>query len=117
MKELELIEYIEHTASDILKKEFNATENAYINIEEIKFIIIDSLFYTVSISYDIGDNKPGAFEIPAVAGLPDNFWNFSEKDAFAFAIFVANLAIKIHDGILTDDDEYLIDLESKKNLC
>ena len=36
MKELELIEYIEHTASDILKKEFNTTENAYINIEEIK---------------------------------------------------------------------------------
>lgn len=117
MKTLELINYIENTASSILQKEYNSIE-AYISIDNINFSFLDdtTVFYTAIIRYNV-KGKSMSFEVTSPAGLADNFFEFTETEAFAFAIFIANLVIKVVDSEidLEEDLEALVEAARKKD--
>jgi hypothetical protein len=117
MKIMELISYIETTASNILQKEYNTTD-AYIVIENINFSFLDDaeVFYTAIIRYGVKD-KSMSFEVTSPAGLANNFFEFTETEAFAFAIFITNLVIKVVDSNidLEEDLEALVEAARKKD--
>ena len=125
LKNMQLINYIEENASNILKKEYN-NQTAFIALDSVEYTLIDqnSLFYTVVLSYGFTDSQTVySFEIPSVAGLAENFWDFTESEAFAFAVYVANLALRLLDTNTTkkensDDFEDLIeDNLDNKYIC
>lgn len=99
MKSLDLIRKIEEQVSDILKTEFNE-DSAFFTIDTINLLALDddTLTYTVGARAGIATRKlQKAFDIPAIAGLPEDIFTFTSKDIFAYSILVANLTLEILD--------------------
>jgi hypothetical protein len=108
MEVKKLLEYIETTASKILMEEYGDPE-ACLAIEAINFNFLESYdpFYTIIIRYRIKDTQ-ASFEVPSVAGLNANLFDFTSEEAFALTIFISNLAIKLRDmGTISDAEELL----------
>lgn len=104
MKSLDIIKKIENQVSDILQSEYHE-ETAYFSIDAISLVCIDenSLAYTVSARAGIETKKlQKAFDIPLIAGLPEDIFSFTSKDIFAYAILVANLVLEILDEAESD---------------
>lgn len=116
MNSTQLITYIEEIASNILQKEYRDSK-AYIVIDNVIFSFLEdeNPFYVVTVRYAIkGVQK--ACEIDPVAGLSKNFFELTEIEAFAFAVYIANLIIKITDLITTEEiEEFIYQMLNKKN--
>lgn len=116
MKLNQLISYIEDSASMILQKEYNDS-NAFVAIDSINFTFLDgeNTDYLVDIRYSI-NNIQRTFAITTVAGLPDNLFDMDETEAFAFAVYITNILIKMTDALADEElDELLLKLSTKSN--
>ena len=121
MKLNQLISYIEENASAILQKEYSDS-NAFVVIDEVNFSFLgDEIpFCVVGIRYSINGTQK-IFTVDHLAGLPENFFDMNETEAFSFVIFVVNLIIKISDNIESEEIEELLyklsDNNSSSGIC
>lgn len=118
MKTVKIIRLIEETVTQILQQEYLNSES-FLTIEDvvIKYLEEES-YYNVLLRCNIS-NVETTFEVGALAGLPSNIFDFNQKEAYAFAIYVANIAIKLHDyrEIIQDQDEPEDSQADPKYIC
>lgn len=107
---------IEELASNILRKEFN--DQAYIKIEAINFNFInDRTQYNVMLRGEINDEYI-SFEVGILIGVADNIFDFEDREMFAFAVYISNLAINVYNSRDNAQDELIVaDDDPTKYYC
>lgn len=105
---------IEDLASNILKKEFN-DDQAYIRIDTINFSFVnDKNPYNVMLRGEI-KGEYFSFEVGVLIGVADNIFDFEDREMFAFAIYISNIAINVYNS---RDNEFIVaDDDSTKYYC
>lgn len=94
MEPSRLINYVEEIASEALKAAYLDVNN-YLKIEAINLKFIPNVDYTVvSRCYISGIDT--MFEAESIVGLPKNPFEFSDQEAFAFAISLANIISDVY---------------------
>ena len=108
---------IEELASSILRKEF-ADDQAYIKIEAINFnFITDKTQYNVMLRCGINDVDT-SFEVGILLGVADNIFDFEDKEMFAFAVYLSNIAVNVYNsGDNTQEEAVLVDDDPTKYYC
>ena len=99
---------IEELASNILRKEFN-NDQAYIKIEAINFnLITDKTQYNVMLRGEI-NGEYISFEVGILIGVADNIFDFEDREMFAFAIYISNIAINVYNSRDNAQDELIVE--------
>lgn len=108
---------IEELASSILRKEF-ADDQAYIKIEAINFnFISDKTQYNVMLRCEI-NGEYVSFEVGILIGVADNIFDFEDREMFAFAVYISNLAINVYNSRDDAQDELIVaDDDPTKYYC
>ena len=108
-----IIQFIEDTATEALKQRYVVDDSAHIAIEGLNLYFNGEHDYKVVVRCCLNDIA-AVFELDSAIGLPNNPFYFNDREAYAFAIYLANVAIKIYKatreqdselGILCDPDE------------
>lgn len=102
---------IEELASNILKKEF-VDDQAYIKIDAINFNFInDKTQYNVTLRLGI-NGKHTSFEVGVLIGVADNIFDFEEREMFAFAVYISNIAVNVYNSNNGNQNEFAIEDDS-----
>ena len=112
MKSDKLIKYIENIATEALLSEYWA-DDTYILIDRININFDIMTSYTVTIKC-CAKSVISVFDIETVLGLPRNIFDFNNTEAYAFAIYVANIASKIHKASTNQKDDFNILVDDDK---
>lgn len=97
METNKIIYFIEDTATEVLRQKYASDDSAHIAIEGLNLCFNGDPDYKVIVRCCI-NNIAAIFEIDSVIGLPNNPYYFNEKEAYAFAIYLVNVAVKIHNS-------------------
>jgi hypothetical protein len=89
-----VVNYINNTATNILKQ-FYYEDSTNITIEGINLSFINKEDYKVIVSFTLADIN-STFEMESIVGLPNNPFLFTENDAFAFSVHLANIIINLY---------------------
>lgn len=108
---------IEEYASNILRKEFN-DDQAYIRIDAINFNFAnDKTQYNVMLGCGI-NGEHASFEVGILLGVADNIFDFEDREMFAFAIYISNIAVNVYNSRDNNQDEFVVaDDDSTKYYC
>lgn len=108
---------IEELASNILRKEFN-DDQAYIRIDAINFNFAnDKTQYNVMLRCGINDEH-ASFEVGILIGVADNIFDFEDREMFAFAIYISNIAVNVYNSRDNNQDEFAVaDDDPTKYYC
>lgn len=108
---------IEEYASSILRKEFN-DDQAYIRIDAINFNFAnDKTQYNVMLRCGI-NGEHASFEVGILIGVADNIFDFEDREMFAFAIYISNIAVNVYNSRDNNQDEFVVaDDDSTKYYC
>lgn len=110
METKEIVQYIENVATDALRQRYTFDESAHIAIEGINLCFNGEPDYRVIARCCI-KNIAAVFELDSVIGLPNNPYYFNEKEAYAYAIHLTNVAVKIHNSQELDIQDTDIDYD------
>lgn len=115
MEPNKLITYIEEIASEALRIAYTDVNN-YIKIEALNLRFIPNLDYTIVARCHI-DGIDTMFEAESIIGLPKNPFEFTDQEAFAFAINIANIISDVYKtnirqstediGIIDDETHFV----------
>lgn len=107
---------IEELASNILRKEFN-DDQAYIRIDAINFNFAnDRTQYNVMLRCEI-NGEHASFEVGILIGVADNIFDFEDREIFAFAIYISNIAVSAYNSRNNSQDEFVLADDDSKYYC
>ena len=107
---------IEEWASNILRKEFN-DDQAYIRIDAINFNFAnDKTQYNVMLRCEI-NGEPASFEVGILIGVADNIFDFEDREMFAFAIYISNIAVNVYNSRGNNQDEFVLVEDDPNKYC
>ena len=89
-----VVNFINNTTTDILRQ-FSGEDSTIARIEGIHLTFSCGVDYKVLVSFNLVDTN-SMFEMESVVGLPLNPFLFTENEAFAFSIHLANLIINLY---------------------
>jgi hypothetical protein len=115
MKQNNIIQLIDEAATRALRHIYT-DESAHIVIEGIHLIFNDIQDYKVTARCCI-NNIATIFELDSVVGLPTNPFDFDKNAIFAFAIHLANIAIKVYKANTEQESEILYDPSEPHGVC
>ena len=111
-----IITAIEEQASNILRKEFN-DDQAYIKIDAINFNFAnDKTQYNVTLRCGI-NGEYASYDVGILIGVAENLFDFEEREIFAFAIYVANIAVSIYNSRQNNQDEFVLVEDDPNKYC
>jgi hypothetical protein len=99
-----VIQFIENAATEALRQRYVVDDSAHIAIEGLNLCFIGEHDYKVIVRCCL-NNIAAVFEVESAIGLPNNPFYFNEKEAYAFAIYLVNVAVKIYMATTGQDSE------------
>ena len=112
----EIVQYIENIATDALRQRYTFDESAHIAIEGINLVFNGESDYKIIARCCI-KNITAVFELDSAIGLPNNPYYFNEKEAYAYAIHLANVAVKVHNSHEMDNQDVDYDPSEPHGVC